>query len=488
MAAEPGGPPPLPPSVPPHPAPSAPSEGPPPQPQRRGPGDGRPALVGGLAVALAVSLAVNAIIALRVKDESDQQGKLRARVANLEAELETLRKQAPQGGTTLLARIATAVEKLRGLTFSKEVKPELLTDEQLAARVEEEFRKDSPRAEVDQDDAVLTALGLLGPRDDLFGILLGVQREQVAGFYDTKKKVLVVGGGDTKNPTPLDQVLLAHEYVHALTDQRFDLERFDRLVDANKDDEAFAYLALVEGDATVMMFRYAQEYLTPSQQADVDREAASGSTDKLLAAPAIIRQSLLFPYQRGQEFVASLLSSGGVPALDKAYRDPPTSTEQILHVSKYLSRRDEPTAVDMPDLAPAMGSGWKELEGGGIGEFDLQMLIDQYLSSGEARDAAAGWDGGRYVAAESSKGTVVASETVWDSVSEARQAASALERWLPARYGNKGADVRIQGATGRGWESSEGAGAVTRNGTRILLVVGPDRASVDRARGAFPGF
>jgi hypothetical protein len=197
---------------------------------------------------------------------------------------------------------------------------------------------------------------------------------------------------------------------------------------------------------------------------------------------------LLFPYQRGQEFVSSLVSSGGIAALDKAYKDPPTSTEQILHVSKYLSRRDDPTAVEMPRLATTMGSGWKGLEGGGIGEFDAQLLIDQYLSSGEARDAAAGWDGGRYVAAESSKGTVVAIETVWDSVSEARQAASALERWLPARYANRGTDVRIQGATGRGWESPDGAGAVTRNGTRILLVVGPDRASVDRARSAFPGF
>ena len=487
MGTESGGAPPPPPPVPPHQMPPAPWQAPP-QPPRRGPSDGRPAFVGGLAVALAVSLAVNAIIALRVKDESDQQAKLRARVANLQTELETLRKQSPQGGTTLLARIATAVEKLRGLTFTKEVKPELLTDEQLRARVEEGFRTDSPRAEMEQDDSVLTALGLLGPRDDLYDILLGVHREQVAGFYDTKKKVLVVGSGDSKNPTPLDQVLLAHEYVHALTDQRFDLSRFDRLVDAGKDDEAYALLCLMEGDATVMMFQYAQEYLTPSQQLEVDKEAASGSTDKLLSAPAVIRQSLLFPYQQGQQFAASLLSNGGTAALDKAYKDPPTSTEQILHVSKYLSRRDDPTPVEMPALATTMGSGWKDLDGGGMGEFDLQLVIDQYLSAGDARDAAAGWDGGRYVAAESSKGTVVAVETVWDSVAEARQAASALERWLPARYANKGTDVRIEGATGRGWQSPDGAGAVTRNGTRLLLVVGPDSASVDRARSAFPGF
>jgi len=442
-------------------------------------------LVGGLAVALAISLAVNAIIALRLRDETDQQATLRATAANLQAEVDALRKQSPQGGTSLLARLAAAVEEIRHLTFSKDVKPELLTDEQLAARVDEQFRKDNPRAEIEQDDAVLTALGLLAPRDDLFEIVLAVQREQVAGYYDTKKKVLVVGG-DIKNPTPLDQVLLAHEYVHSLTDQRFDLERFDKLVDAGKDDEATAFLSLIEGDATVMMFQYAAEYLTPSQQQDVQNEAAGVPSDKLLAAPNIIRQSLLFPYQKGQEFVAALIANGGTAAIDKAYRDPPASTEQILHPSKYLSRRDEPTGVDVPDLARAMGAGWSALPSGGIGELDVQLLVDQFLSSGDSRDAAAGWDGGRYAAADSVKGAVVAIETVWDSVAEAREAASILERWLPARYANKGTNVRIEG-TGRGWDSPDGAGSVTRNGTRILIVVAPDRASVDRARAAFPG-
>lgn len=484
MGWEPGGAPPPPPPVPPHQEPPAPWQAPP-QPPRRA-SDGRPALVGGLAVALAVSLAVNAIIALRVKDESDQQAALRAKVNNLQAEIDALRKQNPAGGTTLLARLAAAVEEIRGLTFTKQVRPELLSDDQLASRVEAQFKEDSPRAELEQDDAVLTALGFLGPRDDLYEILLGVQREQVAGFYDTKDKVLVVGG-DLKTPTPLDQVLLVHEYVHAVTDQHFDLTRLDKLQEAGKDDEATALLCLVEGDATVMMFQYAQEYLTPSQQQDVQNEAAGVPSEKLLAAPAVIRQALLFPYQKGQEFVAAIIANGGTAALDKAYKDPPTSTEQILHPSKYLSRRDDPTEVTLPDLARAMGAGWTALPDGGVGELDVQLMVDQFLSSGDARDASTGWDGGRYVAADSRRGAVVAFETAWDSVAEAREAASVLERWLPARYANRGADYRVDGATGRGWDSPDGAGIVTRNGSRVLVIVGPDRASVDRARGAFPG-
>jgi len=488
---QPGGPPPPPPPVPPNVPPHAPWDAPPPRPPDRGPSEGgRPnqGLVAALAVALAVSLAVSTILALRVKDESDQQARLNDRVAALQDEIDALRRQQPQGGRTLLDRIAAAVEVIRQLKFKTPVKSELLTDKELAARVEQRYLTNTSRAEVDQSDAVLTALGLLGPKDDLYDITLNVVREQVAGFYDTKKKVLVVGG-DVKNPTPLDQVLLSHEYVHAVTDQYYDLTRIDKLQKQHKDDEATALLSLVEGDATVMMFDYAARYLTPSERTEVQKEASTAPSQHLESAPKALRDALLFPYDEGARFVRALIAEGGIAALNRAYQDPPTSTEQILHPSKYLgAQRDNPMPVTVPDLSRAMGSGWKTIEGGGVGELDLRLIIDQFLPSADAERAAAGWGGGRYAAAQSSKGTVVAALTAWDSENEAREATETLGRWLPARYGNQGADFRIEGPSGRGWDSTSGAGAVLRVGSQVLLIVAPDRASVDTARSAFAGF
>jgi hypothetical protein len=433
-----------------------------------------------------VSLAVNTILALRVNDESDQQARLRDRVATLQDEADALRRQQPQSGRTVLERIAAAVEVIRELKFKKAVKPEVVTDEELAALVEAQYKKDTPKAEVDQSDAVLTALGLLGPKDDLYSISLGVVREQVAGFYDFDKKVLVVGG-DAVSPSPLDEILLSHEYVHAVTDQYYNLRQLNKLQEERKDDEATAFLSLAEGDATVMMFNYASRYLTPSQRNEAQSEAAAAPSKHLDAAPKALREALLFPYEEGAQFVRSLIANGGIAALNKAYQDPPTSTEQIIHIAKFLTR-DAPTPVTMPELAPTMGAGWKAIEGGGVGELDIRLIVNQFLPTADAERAAAGWDGGRYAAAQSGKGTVVAAMTVWDSETEARQAAETLSRWLPARYKGEGNNVQLDGVTGRGWESPDGAGTVIRSGTRILLVVGPDRASVDKARSAFPGF
>ena len=440
-----------------------------------------------LAVALAIALAGAAILGLQLKQDSDDQAAMRAQIARMQDEIDTLHRQQPRDANTILGRIAAAVEQIRRLQFLRTVKPEFLTDDELAARVEQDFRETNPRAKIEQTDAVLTALGLLGPRDDLYDIDVGIVREQVAGFYDSHSGELVVGG-DGAAPSPLDQVLLAHEYVHAVTDQHYNLDRLDALDAAGKDDEAEAFRSLIEGDATVMMFQYAQKYLTPSDRAEVSKEADAAPSQRLESAPKALRAALLFPYEEGKQFAQSIIDAGGISALNKAYRDPPTSTEQILHVDKYLSAtRDEPMPVQVPKLAATMGAGWTDLPGGGVGELDVRLIVDQYLSSADGVAAGDGWGGGRYTAAASQNGAVVASLTEWDSVSEAREAADIFARWLPARYGGQGSDVRISGATGRGWTSPAGAGSVTRNGAKVLLVVGPDQASVAKARTAFPG-
>lgn len=485
-----GGRPPPPPVPPPEQTPwGAPDPGPAwgPDPKPSGPGPSKPAIFGGLVVALAVSLAINAVLALRIKDETDLQAKLRTQVSQLQAEVDALTKRGPDAGGSVLDRIASAVAQIRELEFKKKVSPELLTAEDLKQRVQKQFAVDNPEKEIEELDKVLTAFGLVEPNEDLYEILVAVHSEQVAGFYDTKSKNLVVGG-NASNPTPLDRVLLAHEYTHALTDQHYDLTYFDKLSEGRKDDEALAYLALIEGDATVMMGTYAQQFLTPSELQGFFDESSQAPTDALDKAPSVIRRSLLFPYEQGVLFVRAILEKGGTAALNKAYKDPPSSTEQILHTSKYTGTRDDPVAVEVPNLAREMGSGWKNLEGGGIGEFDIRLLVDQFRNRSDAERAGEGWDGGRFVAADSSKGTLVATITAWDSESEAREATDIFGRWLPDRFGNAGQDMRLSGVSGRGWESSNGAGAVLRNGSRVLLILGPDGDSVREARSAFPGF
>lgn len=471
----------------PHPPPPAFPPPPLPEPSPKLPG---PFAV--LLVLLAVSILASVTLAVRVADLDRRAARDRDRVLQLQSEVDRLTDAlgAPQPsgsaqpgsfGSSVIERIARAVEQIRGLTFVRGVTPEVLTPEQLAQRIQKSYDKDQPRDEIDATDKTLTALGMLAPDADLYAILRDVGAEQVAGYYDDEAEELVIAGS-AASLTPYDRVLLAHELVHAVTDQRFGLDALSKLLDEGKDDEATAYLALVEGDATLMMFLYRQEYLSESEQRQVDQEANGTASPKLDAAPPVVRESLLFPYDRGAQFVNALYQRGGTAEIDKAYRLPPTSTEQIMHPARYFNR-DDPQQVTLPDVVAALGSEWKTVEDGGIGEFDFQLIADEYLPESDAREAAAGWDGGRYVTVESAAGVLVAMETVWDSADEARQAADALADWMRPRFGGNGTGYRDGSVVG--WQAPSGTAEVLRDGTRVVLVVGPDRTTVGAARRAF---
>lgn len=440
-----------------------------------------------LGIALVLSLGLNALLGARQVRMEDEVQALRAQV---EAQGETIdRLRGDIGGGSVLDAIAEAVERLRGLTFTDEVDATILTLEQLRARVDREYRKDTTRAEVEASQRVLEALGVIPTGLDLYEQLLRVQVEQVAGFYDDDAKKMVVGSDDVEDPAPLERMFLAHEYVHALTDQRFDLGRLDRLVERGADDEAAAFRALIEGEATVLMYRYAQAVLTPEEQQELVTASEQIETGQFDLLPEFLREGFGFPYGEGAAFVETLIGRGGMDAVDRAYRDPPTSTEQILHPERYLGERDDPVEVEMPDLRDTLGDEWRLLEDGGVGELDLKLIGDLQASSGglserDARVAADGWDGGAYAGYGRGARTVVGMVTAWDDEDEAEEALDLFSRWLPTRFENRGENFDV-GEEGRGWLSDAGAGLVQLIAGRLVIILGPDRDTVLRARDAF---
>jgi hypothetical protein len=330
---------------------------------------------------------------------------------------------------------------------------------------------------------------LLPENYDLYGELKKLQSEQVEGFYDSKTKRLVVGASSARDPSPFDQVVLSHEYTHALADQHFGLGLLDKLQKQHADDAAAAFLALAEGDATFTMRLYQTEVLTVAQQQQFIQEASNLQTSTFDAAPQYLQDVLQFPYVQGLAFVTALHDRGGFDLVDQAYRDPPVSTEQIMHPSRYLDTRDNPTAVHLPNVRRALGTGWTSIETGGVGEYDVLEILEHGGGMGlplsDARTAAAGWDGGMYGGYRSSDGVLVATLTAWDSESQALEAATAFARWLPVRYPG---GTAFDAGQGQGWESTAGAGEVVRSGSQVLLLLGPSSKDLTRARAAFSGF
>jgi len=320
------------------------------------------------------------------------------------------------------------IEGIRELDLLAPINLSTKTREELRSETLADLETDYPAVDRENDSRVLIAFGLIEPDRDLgelYGDLLG---EQVAGYYDPGTDEMVVVSDDDPDAeiSATNQITYAHETVHALQDQHFDLETFLDDRQEASDDQSLAITSLIEGDATAAQIEFLID--SPSLLIDYMREseARGDSTEALDSAPAILTETLLFPYDQGQVFVTALREEGGWDKVDAAFASLPASTEQILHPQKYL-QGEEPVDVGLPDVAAALGTGWTAFDTNTMGEFQTSVILNEGdVSSGDAEDAAEGWGGDRYTVVGTEDQTVILWESVWDSDDDAQEFANTL--------------------------------------------------------------
>jgi hypothetical protein len=295
-----------------------------------------------------------------------------------------------------VAAIADRVEELRDLQFREPVEPTFLSSDQASARVQELFLQDYTEDIADTEERILTELGAIEPGTDLRKVRAEALGQQVAGFYDPRSSELVIRqAGDEL--APLDRITLAHELDHALTDQVLGLPLPDEPVQG-REDRDLASLALVEGDATLVMQRYSTSLSLQEQLELLDPAVIAQSEAGLGDVPPYLEQELLFPYETGLQFVCDLFAEGGWDAVDAAYRDPPESTAQVLFPDRYLA--DE-QPVEPPEIGiHALLAPWRRAAVVEFGAAQLEWLFsapggDPGRALGDPRAEAGEWAGGQ---------------------------------------------------------------------------------------------
>jgi hypothetical protein len=435
----------------------------------------------------------------QLKSDLDKRDK---QIADLQKQTETdqkaidaLRKQVIDLGgqpvspfaeinNATMDEIGPQVEAIRGLTAKRPVTRTIETRDALRQLVVEMQQKEYSKDKARSDVLGLAAFGLVKPDLDLYTLYIDLLSEQIAGFYRPDDKALYVIG-DAGPFGPLEKTTFAHEFTHALQDQHFDLVRLGFSNDQSKQtfsgDQQMAVQALVEGDATLLMQQWATQHLTAEDiLAMVQQTPDSPVLDK---APGIIRESLLFPYTGGLNFVTALQSQGGWEAIDQAFTTLPASTEQILHRQRYPD--DRPIPVSLPALTTTLGPGWRIVADDVLGEWSLRQYLQSRLSSG-VLDATEGWGGDRYavyVTDETFDSTssgfkyVLVLSNAWDTTNDADEFAKTYRDFLTAQFG---ANRPTRTETSAEWWVGSTTAYFTENGDHTLIVVGPDEATIQK--------
>ena len=365
--------------------------------------------------------------------------------------------------------VAKEVEALRGWTFKQPIEKRFCTPQDAMAYVKKQVAEQVPPERIRKIQAFLRTVGLLPPTCDLKKTLLGLLEEQVGGYYDADTKALYLVTRDEKLPELVVRIMLAHELTHALDDQHIGLEKFLKSLIGKTEDLDLVAASVAEGSATSLMTQYlARAQLSGRfNLAELQGYAASEvERSKIFTSAPRYFSTILATYLCGMQFLAkgNLLAAmlGDNRAVGRnllaAAKDPPRSTEQILHPEKYWdpAARDEPIEVnDAAAVKMLQRPGRWVVHTNTVGEMlcavlttppdGQRSLLTMQMADAWTNPAATGWGGDRFYLLASGPSAEAAGKTLaglrgvwftlWDTPEDRDEFVAAYKRRPVARRG-----------------------------------------------------
>ncbi len=331
---------------------------------------------------------------------------------------------------------------------------------------------------IDPHQALYELLGLVPPQqqtgqtvqqqqtDNLISIITGFYSPVYNAFY----MIETINGGIDG---PLATSTIVHELTHALQYQETDINAIAQKR-AGDFDATTALLDVMEGDAvhteievlgysTHSTYRQTQCFTIPAP--------------KRPGTPYVVERELDTWYEDGLCFIQAVADKEGPQGIADVFKNPPTTTEQILHPEKYFAG-ETGMKITLPDLTSALGGSWQKLSQGDFGEFGLQNVMLAGLPDDRTavQTAAAGWNGDAWDLYVSGDQRLVHMQTQWDTTNDAQEFFSTLARSLATRNGDQG-----KPADGVSYRITVGTATwlLQLNDQRVDVLVATDAAALD---------
>ncbi len=380
--------------------------------------------------------------------------------------------------TRLISRVMRRVSAARQLAATRTVPGVFLSRDALIARVKAHVDREVPKQAIVDEGLVLQLLGFIPTRFDYEAETYALLESQLAGFYEPADGTMYMASDlDDDNA----QATLAHELVHALQDQHWDLGKRSGYT-PGQGDRASAFSALAEGDATSAMADVLLSRARPGMTAlDLPDELfaeqviGSMSTGGVANVPHVMKTSLVAPYIDGTLFIHELRRKGGWAAVNRAWDDPPVTTEQILHVAKWEAH--EPGLAVPEPPTRTLGPAWTVADSDTYGESGTRLAFEEWMGATSATTAAGGWGGDRGVLVRDGDVYAFAWRLRFDEAPTGHVDAYAARAWTalsPALEAKVGRPRLRDASPMLCIERGElGPLAVARRGRDLILVAGP---------------
>ncbi len=292
--------------------------------------------------------------------------------------------------------MVAGIGEISGLRPLKPIRRALISRESIRKLLKTRLSEAVSAEQIRHEELFLKKFGFVEEQFNLAEQLVEVLAEQAAALYDFKTKTLYLA---TWSPDELQEPALAHELVHVLEDQHFNLDKFSKK--AKGADQDLARSAVVEGQASWVMIEYVLRQSGRSMMETPLLAAAAAGSSRFeaerypvySASPLYLRETLLFPYTEGLLFHQAVIEKYGREGFTRVFRRPPISSQQILLPEAYFEQR-KPTRPALPTIR--LSRRFKKTSQGEIGQLDHFILLKQYVGEEQAESLAPRWRGGVY--------------------------------------------------------------------------------------------
>ena len=241
-------------------------------------------------------------------------------------------------------------------------------------------------------------------------------------------------------------------FVHELT--HISQEDYS-LPSRTKFDGSKALSSLKEGDATLMADTFKNDGIVP-EPASIPKSSSSN-------IPEAIDKLNRFVYRYGLEFVKQLYNydENSWSSINEAYNNPPNTTEQIIHIEKYLQQ--ENALLIQPS---SVSENWNLTLTECFGEYFILVMLDKWLPVENAELAAEGWGGDILNYYEHGDDFLFTWDIIWDSSEEANEFYNTFIEMM-----QKTSTVNLGNDT---WQIGDRYLSINLNQNSILIINSPD--------------
>jgi len=396
----------------------------------------------------------------------------------------------PEDTMNEIQKIQEQVVALRQLPGPNSVENAIVPKATLRQVIEGWVMQEGVLEELQKDQILYTALGLVNSNYDLIEAAVNSRADAIGGFYHPEaNQVYIAGTGFNA----VEKYIYSHEYAHAVQDANFDLRSLGVYPTCTQAAQTcLAIQALVEGEASLLDALWFENYPPAEGQQDILNYQPQPTLFQGSPAPQFFTQNALFPYTYGLEFVSYLYDNGGWNAVNRAYRVLPATTEQIMHPVKY-DQREAAMYLAHPDLNAVFDENWELIRNNSLGEWMNYLLLAYNDYPNAAQDekdasiAAAGWGADQYQVYynASTREVQMSVYWTWDTNIDSDEFYTLLNQYLNARFAGATTEGPGEGSC---WAIRGQLTCTYINGKQILWLLGDDEEILAAVKQRFSYF